>query len=161
MDSKNVLTKDGKRKLEEELRHLIDVEQPEIRKDLAAARAQGDLSENADYTAAMERNAQIESRIQEIQQQLNNAEVIPDSPKSNKNVTLGSYVEVKNLKTGKVTTYKIVGTIEANPLANPPQISNVSPVGKAIVGKKVGEIATVRTNNPFELEIIKISVSLD
>lgn len=153
------LTEDGKRKLEEELRRLLDVEQPEITDELKAARAQGDLSENADYTAAKEKLGQIESRIQEIQQLLNNSKIYSGS-KSNKTVSLGSYVEVKNSKSGKVSTYKIVGTIEADPLSNPPQISNISPVGKALIGKKVGEIVTIKTSNPFDLEIIKISTSL-
>lgn len=157
----NVLTKDGERKLREEYRQLIDVERPEVIEQIQQARAQGDLSENADYDAARARQAVVEGRIREIESILNNSKIVAEAPKNNKSVALGNFVEVKNLKKDKVTIYKIVGTVEANPLANPPQISNVCPVGKALLGRRVGDVVKVLSDNPYELEILRISTSLE
>lgn len=155
---KIVLTKDGKEKLEAEYRQLIDVERPEVIKQLSFARSQGDLSENADYDAARARQAEVEGRINEIEAILLNAKIISNN-KNSKVVTVGSYVEVRNLTSNKTTKYKIVGTVEANPLSNPPQISNVSPVGEALIGHKVNDVVTVKTSSPYEIEILKVELS--
>lgn len=156
---KIILTKDGVKKLEAEYRHLIDVERPEVIEQLTFARAQGDLSENADYDAARTRQAEVEGRIREIENILNNAKIVDAAPKNSKVVTLGSYVEVRNLRNNNTTKYKIVGTVEANPLANPPQISNVSPVGEALIGRRVNDVVTIKTSNPYDVEIIKIDLN--
>ena len=153
--SKIELTKEGSEKLQKEYRHLIDIDRPEVIEQLTVARAQGDLSENADYDAARNRQAEIEARIKEIENILANAKIIDGSTKSGKIVALGSVVEVKDLSDGSVATYTIVGTVEANPIKG--LISNVSPLGHAIVGKRVGDEAVVRVAQEYKVQILKIN----
>lgn len=148
------LTKEGEAALQKEYRHLIDIDRPEVIEQLSVARAQGDLSENADYDAARNRQAEIEGRIKEIENILANAVIIGDKAKNSKVVSLGSKVEVKDLSDNTVASYSIVGTVEANPVKG--LISNVSPLGKAIVGKHVGDICVVRVAQEYKVEILKI-----
>ena len=148
------LTKEGEAKLTKELRHLIDIDRPEVLDQLAAARAQGDLSENADYDAARNKQAEVEARIKEIENILANAKIIDSSTKSGKVVALGSTVELKDLSDNSISTYTIVGTVEANPIKG--LISNVSPLGHAIVGKRVGDVVIVRVAQEYKVEILKI-----
>lgn len=152
--SKIELTREGEEKLQKEYRHLIDIDRPEVIEQLTVARAQGDLSENADYDAARNRQAEIEARIKEIENILANAKIIDSGTKSGKVVSLGSTVEVKDLSDGTVATYTIVGTVEANPIKG--LISNVSPLGHAIVGKRVGDECVVRVAQEYKVEILKI-----
>ncbi len=147
------LTKEGKAKLEAEYRHLIDVERPQVLEDLNAARAQGDLSENADFDAARNKQAEIEGRIKQLENIFANAKII-DEKKNSKIVSLGSKVELKDLSDNSLVSYSIVGTIEANPVKG--LISNISPLGKAIVGKHVGDICVVKVQNEYKVEILKI-----
>lgn len=149
------LTKEGEAKLNKELRHLIDVERPEVLEQLAAARAQGDLSENADYDAARNKQAEVEARIKEIENILANAKIIDEKTKVSKLVALGSTVEIKDLSDNTKATYTIVGTVEANPTKG--LISNVSPLGKAIIGKKVGDVCVVRVAREYKVEILKFT----
>ena len=149
------LTKEGEAKLNQELRHLIDIERPEVLEQLAAARAQGDLSENADYDAARNKQAEVEARIKEIENILANAKIIDDKKSVSKLVALGSTVDIKDLSDNTVATYTIVGTVEANPTKG--LISNVSPLGKAIVGKKVGDVCVVRVAREYKVEILKLT----
>ncbi len=153
---KMVLTKAGKEKLESEYQNLVNVVRPEVASAIALARSQGDLSENADYKASKEKQGEVETRIYEIEQILRNATIVKYASKTSKSVGFGSTVNVKNLKNGKAFTYQIVGSIEADPFATPTQISNISPVGEALFGKKVGDIVTVKASSPFNLEILKI-----
>lgn len=153
MPNKIELTKEGVESYKAEYRHLIDVENPKAVEELAAARALGDLSENADYTAAKDRVSAIEERIKEIEYILANYKII-DGSKSNKTVSLGSTVEIKDLSDGSTATYKIVGTVEANPIKG--LISNVSPLGHAIVGKHVGDECIVRVAQEYKVRILKI-----
>lgn len=153
--SKIELTKEGSEKLQKEYRHLIDIDRPEVIEQLTVARAQGDLSENADYDAARNRQAEIEARIKEIENILANAKIIDGSSKSGKIVALGSVVEIKDLSDGSVATYTIVGTVEANPIKG--LISNVSPLGHAIVGKRVGDECVVRVAQEYKVQILKIN----
>ena len=153
MTNKIELTREGEEKLQKEYRHLIDIERPEVIEQLTVARAQGDLSENADYDAARNRQAEIEARIKEIENILANAKII-DGNKGGKVVSLGSVVEVKDLSDGTVSTYTIVGTVEANPIKG--LISNVSPLGHAIVGKRVGDECVVRVAQEYKVQILKI-----
>ena len=146
------LTKEGEAKLTKELRHLIDIDRPE---QLAAARAQGDLSENADYDAARNKQAEVEARIKEIENILANAKIIDEKKQASKLVALGSTVEIKDLSDNTKATYTIVGTVEANPTKG--LISNVSPLGKAIVGKKVGDVCVVRVAREYKVEILKLT----
>ena len=149
------LTKEGEAKLTKELRHLIDIDRPEVLDQLAAARAQGDLSENADYDAARNKQAEVEARIKEIENILANAKIIDEKQKISKLVALGSTVEIKDLSDNTKATYTIVGTVEANPTKG--LISNVSPLGKAIVGKKVGDVCVVRVAREYKVEILKLT----
>lgn len=148
------LTKEGAEKLEKELRHLLDIDRPEVIEALKAARAQGDLSENADYDAARDKQAEIESRIKEIENILANVKIISDKAKAGKVVGLGSVVTVKDLSDNTEAEYTIVGTVEANPIKG--LISNVSPLGKAIVGKAVGDTVVVHVAQEYKVEILKI-----
>ena len=154
MVNKIELTKEGAEKLEKELRHLIDIDRPEVIESLQAARSQGDLSENADYDAARNRQAEIEGRIKEIENILANVKIISEKTTKSKGVVLGSKVTIKDLSDDTVETYTIVGTVEANPLKG--LISNVSPLGRAVVDKNVGDVVSVHANKEYKVEILKI-----
>ena len=147
------LTKEGVSKLEAEYRHLLDVERPAITKELVEARALGDLSENADYDAAREGQARIESRIKEIEAILSNYELIKEKG-STKIVQIGCCVTVKMIDFDEEEKYEIVGVIEANPLEN--KISNEAPLAKAILGHKIGEVVEVEVARPYKVEIVAI-----
>ena len=132
------ITTEGKKELEVELDQL-KARRGDIADKIAEARDYGDLSENAEYDAAREEQGLVESRIAEIEDILMNAELIKGGSKTK--VSLGSIVE---LKTGKKSvTYTVVGPVEANPLEG--KISNESPIGEALFGKKVGDTATITT----------------
>ena len=132
------ITAEGKTELEAELEQL-KARRGDIADKIAEARDYGDLSENAEYDAAREEQGLVESRIAEIEDILMNAELIKGGSKTK--VGLGSTVE---LKTGKKTvSYTVVGPVEANPLEG--KISNESPIGEALFGKKVGDTATITT----------------
>ena len=148
------LTQEGAEKLEKELRHLIDIDRPEVIESLQAARSQGDLSENADYDAARNRQAEIEGRIKEIENILANVKIISEKTTKSKGVVLGSKVTIKDLSDDTVETYTIVGTVEANPLKG--LISNVSPLGRAVVDKNIGDIVSVHANKEYKVEILNI-----
>jgi transcription elongation factor GreA len=144
------ITEEGKKELEVE---LIDLKgrRGDIAEKIANARDFGDLSENAEYDSAREEQGLVESRIAEIEDILLNAELIKSAGKSK--VGLGSKVE---LKTGaKTVTYYVVGPVEADPLEG--KISNESPIGAALMDKKVGDIATITTpKGDISYEIVKI-----
>ena len=154
MVTKIELTQEGEEKLRKELRNLIDIERPRVIEQLSAARAQGDLSENADYDAARNSQAEIEARIKEIENILASSKIISNSSKNDKVVSLGSTVEIKDLSDNSVATYKIVGTVEANSLKQ--WISNVSPLGHALIGKRVGDECVVRVAQEYKVLILKI-----
>ena len=158
MAEKVVLTKAGKEELERELRELIDNTREEVKRQLTEARAQGDLSENADYDAARNRQAEVEGRIKEIENILSNAEIIDDEAKAKKGgnkVALGSTVTVKFIETGKEGKYMIVGTVESDPFNN--KISNASPLGEALIGKVVGDVIDVKgPKKVYKVEVLKI-----
>lgn len=132
------ITADGKKELEAELVKL-KARRGEIADKIAEARDYGDLSENAEYDAAREDQGLVESRIAEIEDILMNADLIKASRKST--IGIGSKVELKN--GGKPVTYHVVGPVEANPVEG--KISNESPIGLALMGKKVGDKAVVST----------------
>ena len=155
MAEKQKLTKAGYKKLEDELRDLIDNKREENKVQLAEARAQGDLSENADYDAARNKQAEIEARIKEIENILNNCEIIADSKGGNK-VALGSTVTLKFVEKNYEKTYMIVGTIEAEPFNG--KISNACPLGEAIVGKSVGDVVEIKADVTYHVEILKIEI---
>lgn len=138
MKKKYQITDEGKKELETELAELIG-RRGAIADKIAEARDFGDLSENAEYDSAREEQGLVESRVAEIEDILLNAELIK-AVKSSK-VILGSKVELKNGKA--TTTYSVVGPVEADPLEG--KISNESPLGEALMGKKVGDSATITT----------------
>lgn len=132
------ITAEGKAELEKELAELVS-RRGEVADKIAEARDFGDLSENAEYDAARNEQGLLESRIMEIEEIVNNADIIKSNGKGV--IGLGSIVE---LKTGKTTvTYTVVGPVEANPLEG--KISNESPIGMALYGKKVDEKVTITT----------------
>ncbi len=151
------ITEEGLAKIKSELQHITEVEKPANIVALQEARAQGDLSENADYDAARNDQARIEQRIQELEDILKNCKLIENT--NSNEVKPGTTIVVKNLKSNTEETYHIVGTIEANPLDN--KISNECPFGQAVVGARVGDVKKVRPESrlDYEVEILSISVT--
>ncbi len=157
MTDKVKLTKVGKEELEKELRNLIDVVREDVKKQLAEARAQGDLSENADYDAARNRQAEVEGRIKQIEDILSNYEIIDDEKRSKKKegkIALGSTVTIKFLENGKEAKYMIVGTVESDPFNS--KISNACPLGEALIGKGVGDIVEIKAKKNYKIEVLKV-----
>ncbi|ALD66137.1 transcription elongation factor GreA [Spiroplasma cantharicola] len=151
-DKDIILTAEGLKELKEELTHLINNVRPQVIEELVEARAQGDLSENADYDAARNRQAEVEARIKEVEAMLSKAKIIKDSNSKNKEVKIGSQVSFTSQKTKKEMTVKIVGAIEADPFEN--KISNESPLAKAMMGKVVGDSVEVRElKEPYKITI--------
>ncbi len=135
------MTGPGLQRLEEELRHLKSVERPSIIRAIAEARSHGDLSENAEYHAARERQSFIEGRVIELEEIVSAAEVIDPATLSGDRVMFGAHVKVVDEETEKEATYQIVGVHEADiKLA---RLSISSPLSKALIGKKVGDTVSV------------------
>ena len=157
MADKQKLTKAGYKKLQEELKYLVDVAREEVKRQLAEARAQGDLSENADYDAARGKQAEVEGRIKEIENILANADIIEESKASTKKVGLGSTVTIRYVdEDRKDQSFMIVGTVESDPVNG--KISNSCPLGEALVGKTVGDIVEVKAIKTYKVEILKIEI---
>lgn len=148
------LTSEGFLKLEEELDHLKKVERPDVITAIKEARALGDLSENAEYSSARERQGKLEARIKEIEYTLEHATIIENS--SDGKVCVGSVVTIKYEEDDEEEEYTIVGTNEADPFEN--KISNESPIAQAVMGKKEGDKVSVESpNGSFDIEIIKVA----
>ena len=143
MDKKNLLTYEGLQKLESELHNLKVVKRKEVAQKIKEAREQGDLSENAEYDAAKDEQRDIEARIDEIEKILKNAEVVVEEEVDLDKISVGCRVKILDMEYNEELDYKIVGSTEANSLKG--KISNESPVGKALLGAKVGEVVTVET----------------
>ncbi len=154
-NQKFTLTQEGLEKLQNELSRLINTDRPQVIEDLGAARAQGDLSENADYDAARSRQAEVEGRIQQIENILANSTVV-ESSTNNDIVSLGCTVTILDQSENAQYIYKLVGTIEAKPLEG--SISTTCPLGEAILGKGVGDVCVVKTEPPYNVEILKIKI---
>ena len=153
---KNVLTYEGLKKYEEELTDLKVNKRKEIADKIKEAREQGDLSENAEYDAAKDEQRDIEARIEELENLLKYAEVYVDEEATTDSVGIGSNVKVLDLEFGEELDFKIVGSTEANSLEG--KISNESPVGAALLRKKVGDLVTVDTQmGPLQYRILGIS----
>lgn len=140
---KNILTYEGLKKYEEELEHLKVVTRKEIAQKIKEARAQGDLSENAEYDAAKDEQRDVEARIEELEKILKNAEVVVEDEVDLDKINIGCKVRIKDMEYKEELEYKIVGSTEANSLKG--KISNESPVGKALIGAKKGQTVTVET----------------
>ena len=153
---KNVLTYEGLKKYEEELTDLKVNKRKEIADKIKEAREQGDLSENAEYDAAKDEQRDIEARIEELENLLKYAEVYVDEEATTDSVGIGSNVKVLDLEFDEELDFKIVGSTEANSLEG--KISNESPVGAALLRKKMGDLITVDTQmGPIQYRILGIS----
>ena len=158
MEKKNILTYEGLKKLEDELQDLKVVKRKEVADKIKEAREQGDLSENAEYDAAKDEQRDIEARIEEIEKILKNAEVVVEEEVDTDKVSIGCKVVIYDCEFEEELEYKIVGSTEANSLKG--KISNESPVGKALLGKKVGDIVKVQTQvREFEYKVLSIEKS--
>ncbi len=155
--AENYLTPEGKKQLEEKLQYLKTVKRPEVVKKIGIAREYGDLSENAEYDAAKEEQAILESQIADIESTLLNAVIIKKSNIDTSKVSIGTRVKLYDLEFDEDVEYKIIGSDESDPKNG--IISNVSPVGSALLGHKVNDIVTVKTpNGEIKFKILSISV---
>lgn len=150
------MTPEGYNALKEELERLISQERPAVIKAIAEARAHGDLSENAEYHAAREKQSFIEGRIQELQAKISLAEVIDPSKINQKKVAFGAKVKVYDFNSDEEFEFKLVGPDETN--VKEGKISITSPVGKALIGKEVGDRVIVKAPaRTIEYEILEIT----
>ena len=149
-------TQDGYNELVEELNYLKNVRREEIKEDIATARSFGDLSENAEYDEARNEQAKTEARIKELEEMIVNAVIIDETKVDSAVISVGSVVKVYDKEFDEEIEYQIVGSNEANPLSN--KISDQSPIGRALVGMKSGESATVETPGGLvHLEILAVT----
>ena len=132
-----LFTQEGYDKIVAEHDYLVTVRRPEVTEHLKIARSFGDLSENAEYDAAKEEQADVEAQILKLEEMMRNAKIVAEEEMTGEQVNLGLSVKIKDLKTKESFVYKIVGITDADPIEN--RISNQSPVGKALIGKKVGD----------------------
>ncbi|MCI6497934.1 transcription elongation factor GreA [Lachnospiraceae bacterium HCP1S3_C3] len=140
---KNIMTFEGLKKLENELEDLKVVKRKEVAQKIKEAREQGDLSENAEYDAAKDEQRDIELRIEELEKILKNAEVVDETEVDLEKINVGCLVKVYDEEFDEELEFKLVGSTEANSLEH--KISNESPVGQALIGRKVGEKVEVET----------------
>ncbi len=156
MSDKVPMTAEGYARMEEELRHLKSVARPEVIKAIAEAREHGDLSENAEYHAARERQSFIEGRVGELEDKISRAEVIDPSTLSGDTVKFGAKVKVVDEDSEEETTYQIVGEIEAD--VKQGKIAVTSPLARALIGKALGdsvEVATPKGQKAYEILEVK------
>ncbi|WOO38604.1 MULTISPECIES: transcription elongation factor GreA [Clostridia] len=157
-EKKNILTYEGLRLLENELQDLKVNKRKEVAQKIKEAREQGDLSENAEYDAAKDEQREIEARIEEIDKILKNAEVVVEDEVEVDVINIGCKVRILDIEFDDEMEYKIVGSTEANSLKG--KISNESPVGRALIGARVGDIVNVETHSGMlEYKILEIQKS--
>ena len=148
------LTQEGFEELKKELDDLINIKRPANIKAIKEARALGDLSENAEYDAARNEQAELEGRIKKIEQTLENVSIIENV--DNSKVSIGNTVKIKYVDDGEEDEYQIVGSQEADPFES--KISNESPIAQALLGRKVGEVVDVNSpNGVYQVKITKIA----
>ena len=156
-DEKFLVTKEGLDELLKEQDNLIHVVRDEVIRELQEARAQGDLSENADYDAARDRQARVEARIRDLEAMIANAEIISGDKKSTnkKTISLGSTVTIQDLSTNEEETYPIVGSIEADPLNG--KLSNITPLATSLMDHKVGDVVEIElAEEPYQVKVIDL-----
>lgn len=152
---KTYLTEKGLQELKAELEELKTVKRPENIQALKDARALGDLSENAEYDSARNDQAIIETRITELEKIFDTAEVISEDKISRDSVSIGTSVKIKFIEDNETEIYTVVGRTEADPFEN--KISNESPIAQAILGKKNGDVATVKCDaGDYDVKIVEI-----
>ena len=157
MASYTYLTQEGYDKLKAELEELKTTGRAEAARAIAEARAQGDLSENAEYDAAKDAQGMLEMKISEIETVMANARVIDESQLDDSKVAILSNVTIKNLKTGKEMTYQLVSETEADAKAR--KISVTSPIGQGLLGKEKGDKAQIQTpGGVIDFQVVNISV---
>ncbi len=150
-----IITIDGKKKLEAELKKLVEVTRPTVINAISEAIAQGDLSENAEYAAAKEKQSFVEGRIAELSSKITRFQVVNPKEIKETKIVFGATVTIKNLETEEVSKYQIVGPDEANVSAG--SISIMSPIARALIGKTEGDETTVITpKGEMDYEILKI-----
>ena len=156
MPREEILTKQGLDELKAKIEYLSTERRREVAERIKEAREFGDISENSEYDDAKNEQAMLERQIAELEEKLRSASVLDESAVSTEMVSVGSTVHVKDQKTEKSVKYRIVGSAEANPAEN--KLSNESPVGKALLGKKRNEIVSVPLprGGTRELKITKI-----
>lgn len=154
--TKKQISREGFEKLEKQLEHLITVRRAEVAQKLKEARAFGDLSENAEYDEAKNEQGILEAQIAELENTINNAEVVDDDKISINEVGVGSIVTIRQVGKDKVQKLQIVGTTEADPAIG--KISDESPIGQAVMKKKIGDVFTVEAPiGELEYEVLEIS----
>ena len=156
-DEKFLVTKEGLDELLKEQDNLIHVVRDEVIRELQEARAQGDLSENADYDAARDRQARVEARIRDLEAMIANAEIISEDKKAatKKTVSLGSTVTILDMSTNEEETYNIVGSIEADPLNG--KLSNLTPLATSLMDHKIGDVVEIETaEEPYQVKVIDL-----
>ena len=157
-EKKNILTYQGLRKYEDELHDLKVVKRQEVAQKIKEAREQGDLSENAEYDAAKDEQRDIEARIEQIEKILKNAEVVVEDEVDLDKISVGCVVKVLDVEYDEEEEFKLVGSSEANSLNG--KISNESPVGKALIGARVGDTIKVETQaGEIEYKVLEIQRS--
>jgi transcription elongation factor GreA len=159
MTHKFPMTKEGYEKLKQELDRIIKVERPKNIKDIEEARAHGDLSENAEYHAAKERQGHLDAKKRELENKLANSQIIDVSKLTNEKVVFGSTVVLADAESGDIKKYTLVGQEEAD--LKKGKISVQSPVGKALIGHKAGDVVTIKTPAKiveYEIQEIRIAV---
>jgi len=156
MSKVSYYTAEGLKKLKDELNQLKDVERPKASQAIAEARDKGDLSENAEYDAAKEAQGMLEMRISKMEEIVSNARIIDESQLDTSKALVHSTVKIKNQTNGQEMTYKLVAQSEADLKSG--KISVDSPIGKGLLGKKVGEVAEVSVpNGTMKFDILDIS----
>jgi len=140
--ARSPITRNGYNQLLKELENLKKVVRPQVIKAIEEARAHGDLSENAEFVAAKERQSFVEGKIREIEQKLGNSEIIETSNLSNEKVNFGSFITLENHGSGGEVTYQLVGPDESDISSG--RISITSPLGRALIGKEIDEEITVQ-----------------
>ncbi|HIB36626.1 transcription elongation factor GreA [Mesonia sp.] len=156
MSKVSYYTEEGLKKLRDELNHLKDVERPAASQAIAEARDKGDLSENAEYDAAKEAQGLLEMKISKLEEVVSNARVIDESQLDTSKVLIHSSVKIKNTTNGMEVKYKLVAQSEADLKSG--KISVDSPIGKGLLGKKVGDTADIQVpNGTMTFEILEIS----
>ncbi|WP_124099228.1 transcription elongation factor GreA [Ruminococcus sp. Marseille-P6503] len=152
----NTISKAGYAKLEQDLEHLVTVRRSEVAEKLKEARSFGDLSENAEYDEAKNEQGILEARIAELENILANAVVVDDDDISITEIGVGSIIKLRDLELDEVETLQIVGSTESDPDNN--KISDESPIGKAAINKKVGDIFEVEAPvGTIKFEVLEIS----
>lgn len=157
MEKEVVVTEEGLKQMKERLEYLIKQKRPECSEKIGIARSYGDLSENSEYVAAREEQAQVETEILELEEKLRHIRVIDANDIDTSKINLGCTVKIYDMNFDEEMEYKIVGSTESDPTKG--LLSNECPAGKALLGAKVGDIVTYKSNvGDIKLKVLDIKV---